>query len=79
MKRDQLLSASEFERVFAEVEILKQLDHPNIVKIFEMYQDDKRFYIVTELCTGGEVFDEILWLSQQKKHFSERTASVIVK
>jgi len=37
MKRDLLLSGHEFERIFTEVEILKQLDHPNIIKIFEMF------------------------------------------
>jgi len=43
-----------------EVEMLKSLDHPNIMKIFEFYQDNKFFYIVNELCTGGELFDKIL-------------------
>ena len=31
-----------------EINILRSLDHPNIVKIYEYYEDDKRFYIVTE-------------------------------
>jgi calcium-dependent protein kinase len=31
-----------------EINILKSLDHPNIVKIYEYYEDNKRFYIVTE-------------------------------
>ena len=35
-------------------------DHPNIMKIFEFYQDTRFFYIVNELCTGGELFDKIL-------------------
>lgn len=38
---------------------MKKLDHPSIVQIYEVFQDDKRFYIVTELCTGGEVFDAV--------------------
>lgn len=59
LRRDLLSSGNEFEKIFKEVEILKKLDHPNIVKIYEMFQDEKRFYVVTELCTGGEVFDEI--------------------
>jgi calcium-dependent protein kinase len=44
------------------------LDHPNIVKIFEFYQDEKYFYIVTEFCAGGELFDRIT----QKQKFSEK-------
>jgi calcium-dependent protein kinase len=73
--RRDMLSKHEFERIFIEVGILKQLDHPNIVKIYEVFEDPKRFYIVTELCKGGEVFDEIL----RRDHFSEKDAAGVVK
>lgn len=33
--------------------------HPNIIKIYEFYQDSKYFYIVSELCTGGELFEKL--------------------
>ena len=36
---------------------MTNLDHPNVVKIFEYYQDKDNFYIVTELCSGGELYD----------------------
>jgi calcium-dependent protein kinase len=42
-----------------EVEILKKLDHPNIVKIYELYSDEDYFYIVTEKLTGGDVFSRM--------------------
>jgi calcium-dependent protein kinase len=57
------------------VEILKRLDHPNILKIYEFYQDTKYFYIVSEMCTGGELFDRI----QEEGHFSERKAAMIMR
>ena len=50
----------EKERFEAEVYLLRQMDHPNILKLYEVYQDDARFYVVTELCSGGELFDEIV-------------------
>lgn len=31
-----------------EIDILKDLDHPNIVKMYEFFQDEKRYYIITE-------------------------------
>lgn len=31
-----------------EFEILKQMDHPNIVRLFELFQDDHNYYLVTE-------------------------------
>lgn len=57
------------------MEILKRLDHPNILKIYEFYQDAKYFYIVSEMCTGGELFDRI----QEEGHFSERKAAQIMR
>jgi serine/threonine protein kinase len=38
-----------------EIMILKQVDHPNIVKLYDIYEDDKYFFLVMELMMGGEV------------------------
>ena len=43
-----------------EIEILKSLDHPNIVKLYEFFEDDKYFHLVTEFVGGGELFDYII-------------------
>lgn len=53
--------------VVNEFEILKTLDHPNIVRLFEMYVDEKHFYLISEYCEGGELFDRI----KKAKFFSE--------
>jgi calcium-dependent protein kinase len=42
-----------------EVEILTKLDHPNIVRYYETYDDEKYMYFVMEYCPGGELFDKI--------------------
>jgi calcium-dependent protein kinase len=42
-----------------EVEILQRLDHPNIVKYYETFDDQKYMYLVMEYCPGGELFDKI--------------------
>ena len=42
-----------------DIEILKEMDHPNILKLYEFYDEKKRYYVVTELCTGGELYYEI--------------------
>jgi calcium-dependent protein kinase len=55
------LCASEEERFHRDKEVLKNLDHPNVMKLYEFYEDDKRYYMVTELCTGGELYDEIAY------------------
>jgi calcium/calmodulin-dependent protein kinase I len=39
-----------------EVDILSQLDHPNVVKLYEIFDEKDVMYLVLELMTGGEVF-----------------------
>ena len=56
-----------------EFEILREMDHPNILKMFQMYKDETYFYIVTELCKGCELFDELY----KRKSFTEADASHI--
>ena len=40
--------------------MLNRLDHPNIIKIFETFQDEYNYYIVSELVPKGDLFDEIV-------------------
>lgn len=54
-----------------EVEILRKLDHPNILKVKDVIEDIRNYHIVTELCTGGELFEKIISM----KTISESTVS----
>lgn len=63
------------ERLINEVDILKGLDHPNIMKIIEFYQDAKAFYIVSEFYNGGELFEKI----SEAGTFSEQQAATTIK
>jgi calcium/calmodulin-dependent protein kinase I len=38
-----------------EIDIMTQVDHPNIVKLYEIFEDDQCYHLVMELMTGGEV------------------------
>ena len=58
-------------KLLSEVEMLRSLDHPNILKVYEVYEDEKQINIVTELCLGGELFDRVLSM----KKFSESLAA----
>lgn len=42
-----------------EINVLSELDHPNIIWIFEYYESENSLYIVTEYLDGGELFDKI--------------------
>ena len=69
MKIIQCKSSSENHTltINKEINILKDLDHPNILKVYEFYSSEKYIYIINELCTGGELFDKIV----DVKYFSE--------
>lgn len=44
----QTLGEQDKEKLLNEIEILKTLDHPNILKLYEFFQDHKRYFLVTE-------------------------------
>lgn len=47
IRKDKIIKEDE-EQMFAEVSVLKALDHPNIVKLYQLYQDNKNYYLITE-------------------------------
>lgn len=57
-----------------EIQVLKNLDHPNIIKIFKGFEDTKNFYIVMEYCEGGELFQRIL----TERYLNESEAAKIM-
>ncbi|XP_053990245.1 calcium-dependent protein kinase 5-like [Hylaeus volcanicus] len=62
-------------RLKREILIMKALDHPNIIRLFEVFEDTKNLYLVMEICLGGELFDRIIKLG----HFPERYAALVLK
>ena len=64
---------SDVKRFKTEIEILRNLDHPHIIKLFETYEDERKIYLVMELCEGGELFDNIM----KEGHFTEVKARKI--
>jgi calcium-dependent protein kinase len=47
-------------RFKSEIDIMKAMDHPNIIKLYETFEDQRNFYLAMELCEGGEMFDFII-------------------
>ena len=47
-----------------EIEVLRSVDHPGIIKIFEFFEDRKRFFIVSELYVGGDLYQ---YINKQKE------------
>mmetsp|Transcript_26744 Transcript_26744/g.44585 ORF Transcript_26744/g.44585 Transcript_26744/m.44585 type:complete len:537 (+) Transcript_26744:105-1715(+) len=63
-----------------EIEILKEVDHPNIIRLKDVFEDQKYLHLITELCTGGELFDRIIAKTNSAEgHFSEHDAAVLIR
>ena len=60
--------------IINEINILMKMDHPNIVKIFEFYNSPTHYYLITEYCEGGSLFDLII----KNGPFTEIQASFIM-
>eukprot|EP00930_Biecheleria_cincta_P014487 TRINITY_DN1243_c0_g1_i2.p1 TRINITY_DN1243_c0_g1~~TRINITY_DN1243_c0_g1_i2.p1 ORF type:complete len:503 (-),score=138.31 TRINITY_DN1243_c0_g1_i2:211-1719(-) len=70
--KSQMKNAERFKQ---EIAIMKMMDHPNIIKLYESFEDHRNIYLVMELCLGGELFDKIIELG----HFTEVQAALLMQ
>lgn len=69
------LKKAEIAAFLQEVELLAVLDHPNIIKLYETFQDKSKLYMIFELCPGGDLFDRVA----SKQFLKEKEVTRIVK
>lgn len=63
------------ESFLNEVELLRMVDHPHIIRMYEWFEDKTNVYIIMDLCEGGELFDKITSVG----HFNEKIAAELFK
>uniref|UniRef100_A0A8C7G617 MAP/microtubule affinity-regulating kinase 3 n=1 Tax=Oncorhynchus kisutch TaxID=8019 RepID=A0A8C7G617_ONCKI len=61
------LNPNSLQKLFREVRIMKILNHPNIVKLFEVIETERTLYLVMEYASGGEVFDYLVAHGRMKE------------
>jgi calcium/calmodulin-dependent protein kinase I len=57
-----------------EIAIMKKVDHPNCIKLHEVFNEKSKMYLVLDLVTGGELFDRII----ARGHYSEKDAAQLM-
>jgi len=62
------------KEILNEINILRSMDHPGVLKIFEFYSNRKSYSIITELCPGGELFQQII----NKGPFNEKYSAFVM-
>ena len=71
------MDTNDLELVRAEIEILKICQHPNIIKLYDIFENSEYFYIIMEYCSGGDLFSYI-----EKRNFKlpeKKTCEIIFK
>lgn len=71
----QNLSTLDTEALHIEIGILKSLNHDHIIKLYNVFDEPKNYYLITELVVGGELFDRIV----SKKQYTEKEARDVCK
>merc|ERR1712137_1088831 len=68
----------DMQRLRVEIDILTRVKHPNIINLKEIMEDDDTLYIITELVTGGELFDKIVDLGAYTESDAARLVAKMV-
>ena len=71
MQKSKIINKEDLLRIYREIEMLKRLNHPNVIKIIKIQEDSKKFYIIMEYCENGELFNRIV----EKQRLSENEAA----
>ena len=68
---------SDIKQFNSELSIMSKVDHPSIIKLYEIYEDKRYIYLIMEECKGGELFDRIINRIQSRKMYTEKEAAKI--
>ena len=69
------LGSEEEEALINEINVVKSLDHPNIMKVYEFFNKDNCLYIISELLSGGELLDKI----NENGYLNENVSAFLMK
>ena len=72
LEKSNITEEDDLRRCLREMSILLQMDHPNVIKTYEIISDSMRYYIIMEYCSKGELFDLIV----KESHFSEEKSAL---
>lgn len=61
-------------KLYDEIKILKDIDHPNIIKIYEFFEDDENYYMVTEYCPEGDLSTHV----EKLQYFNETIVRILM-
>jgi len=63
----------------SEIDMMRKLSHPNIINLYDVYENKRRLMLVMELCEGGELFDRIAEYAKKGCAYNEKLAANVLK
>lgn len=78
IQKSSLTDQSQYDRLQERIAIVQRLDHPGIIKLIDVIEDESAFYIVLEYCGGGELFDFIISRQRVEEPLAKRFFKQIV-
>ena len=60
LDKSKILEKEDLDRIIREMSILSKMDHENVIKVFQIYEDNYNYLIIMEYCEGGELFNYIV-------------------
>ena len=76
MSKKKIKNKKQFQ---TELNLLRTTDHPNIIKLYDIYEDSKYIYLIMEECNGGEFFDSLAKRAKEKNMYTEKECARIFK
>jgi serine/threonine protein kinase len=70
IRKDRMIEADK-QRYFGNFKLIKGMAHPNIIRYYDLYEEESHVYIVQEYCNGGELFD----FCKKQSPFTEKLAA----
>ena len=67
------------EQFKTEIDLLRATDHPNIIKLYDIFEDNSYIYLIMEECNGGEFFDSLAKRAKEKQMYTEKECANIFK
>lgn len=60
LEKERIVDVADVERVAREIHILKIIQHPHVIQLYEIIETPRQLYLIMEYCSGGELFDHIV-------------------
>ena len=76
MSKKKIKNKKQFQ---TELNLLRTTDHPNIIKLYDIYEDNKYIYLIMEECNGGEFFDSLAKRAKEKNMYTEKECARIFR